>query len=50
MIKIMPEAAEIAEPHAVNFEKKTKTKSTESLNRKNELNKKTKKILLKIDF
>ena len=32
MIKIMPGAAEIAEPHAVNFEK-TNTKSTESLNR-----------------
>ena len=32
MITIMPEAAEIAEPHAVNCEK-TKTKSTESLNR-----------------
>ena len=32
MITTRPEAAEIAVPHAVNFEK-TKTKSTESLNR-----------------
>ena len=32
MITIMPEAAEIAEPRAINFVK-TKTKSTESLNR-----------------
>ena len=33
MIKIMPEAPEIAEPHAVNFEKKQKPKVRKSSNR-----------------